>query len=89
MENKGLLKVNTRFDDNVVILKMFPGISQRVFNSVLNTPGLKGIVLETFGSGNVPTVRWLINCIKQAIKKGDHHFEYYSVRRWSGKYGSI
>lgn len=68
--NKGILKVNTRFDDNVVILKMFPGISQKVFNSILNMPGLKGVVLETFGSGNVPTSRWLINCIKRAIKKG-------------------
>jgi len=63
------LRVNTRFDDNVAILKIFPGISQRVFNSILNIPGLKGIVLETFGAGNVPTSRWLINCIKRAIKK--------------------
>jgi len=53
----------------VAILKIFPGISQRVFNSILNIPGLKGIVLETFGAGNVPTSRWLINCIKRAIKK--------------------
>lgn len=70
LENKGILKINTRFDDNVVILKMFPGISYKVFNSVLSITGLKGIVLETFGSGNVPTSRWLINCIKKAIKKG-------------------
>jgi L-asparaginase len=68
--NKGILKVNTNFEDNVVILKIFPGVSQRVFNSILNIPGLKGVVLETFGSGNVPTSRWLINCIKRAIKKG-------------------
>jgi len=69
-ENKGIIKVNTDFDDNVVILKIFPGINQNVFNSVLNTPGLKGVVLETFGSGNVPTSRWLINAIKRTIKRG-------------------
>lgn len=68
--NNGILSVNTACDDNVVILKMFPGINQTVFNSILNTPGLKGVVLETFGSGNVPTLRWLINSIKRAIKKG-------------------
>lgn len=68
--NKGILKVNTKFDDNVVILKMFPGINQHVFNSILNIPELKGVVLETFGSGNVPTSRWLITCIKRAIKRG-------------------
>ncbi len=69
-ENKGILKVNTDFDDNVVILKFFPGMNKNVLNSVLDTPGLKGVVLETFGSGNLPTSRWLINCIKRAIKKG-------------------
>lgn len=69
-ESNGALKVNTDFDDNVVILKIFPGINQNVFNSVLNTPDLKGVVLETFGSGNVPTSRWLINSIKRAIKRG-------------------
>jgi L-asparaginase len=68
-KNKGILKVNTNFDDNVVILKVFPGISQKVFNSIFNIPGLKGVVLETFGAGNVPTSRGLINCIKKAIKK--------------------
>lgn len=69
-ETKGILKVNTSFDDNVVILKMFPGINQNVMNSILNTPGLKGVILETFGSGNVPTTRWLTSCIKRAIKRG-------------------
>ena len=69
-ENKGILKVSTKFDNNVVILKMFPGINQKVFNAILCLPGLKGVVLETFGSGNVPTSRWLINCIKSAIKRG-------------------
>ena len=69
-KNGGILKVSTNFDDNVVILKIFPGISQSVFSSILNIPELKGVILETFGSGNVPTKRWLINCIKRAIKKG-------------------
>lgn len=67
-ENNGIFKVNTQFDDNVVILKMFPGINRKVFRSIMCIPGLKGVVMETFGSGNVPTSRWLINCIKDAIK---------------------
>lgn len=69
-DSKKGVKVNTNFSDNVVILKMFPGINQKVFSSVLNIPGLKGVVLETFGSGNVPTSQWLINSIKRAIKQG-------------------
>lgn len=69
-EEKGRLKLNTHFDDHVVILKMFPGISEKVFQSVMCIPGLKGVVLETFGSGNVPTFPWLIRCIKKAIHNG-------------------
>ena len=69
-ENKGILKINTRFDDNVVILKMFPGINEKVFKAIIDIPGLKGIVLETFGSGNVPTTQWLISSINKAIEKG-------------------
>lgn len=68
-ENKGIFKVRTGFSENVVILKMFPGISSQVMDSVLNIPGLKGVVLESFGSGNVPTTRWLINSIRKSIKK--------------------
>jgi L-asparaginase len=67
-DNKGILRVRTGFDDHVMILKMFPGISRTVIESILEKPGLKGLVLESFGSGNVPTSRWLINAIRKAIK---------------------
>jgi L-asparaginase len=69
-ENKGILKLNDNFDDNVIIIKMFPGISERIFKAIFAIPGIKGIILETFGSGNLPTAQWLINSIKKAIKHG-------------------
>ncbi len=59
-----------KFDPNVAILKLFPGISREVFEQILNIPGLKGLVLETFGSGNSPTNSWLIDALKIAINKG-------------------
>jgi L-asparaginase len=49
---------------------MFPGISSKVFNSVFSIPGLKGVVLETFGAGNVPTSEWLIDTVKHAVDMG-------------------
>lgn len=67
--NKGILNVNTQFDTNVVILKIFPGINKNVFDAVFNIPGLKGVIIESYGSGNLPTSRWLISSIKKAIKK--------------------
>ena len=49
------LKINRTFSKDVVILKLFPGITQEVIHATLNIPNLKGVVLETFGSGNAPT----------------------------------
>ncbi|AEW85875.1 asparaginase [Flavobacterium columnare] len=66
------LQVNTQFDTHVAIVKMFPGISESVINAILSIPHLKGIVLETYGSGNAPTLDWFINLLDQAIQKGIH-----------------
>jgi len=66
------LIVNKELDDNVVIVKMFPGINEYVFESIVNIPHLKGIVLETYGSGNAPTEEWFIKVLKKAIKNGIH-----------------
>src|SRR5690606_2651808 len=67
---KNSLKVNREMDDNVVIIKLFPGINRKVLASVINTPGLKGVVLETYGSGNAPTQDWFISILEEAISKG-------------------
>ena len=66
------LIVNKELDDNVVIVKMFPGINEYVFESIVNIPHLKGIILETYGSGNAPAEEWFIKVLKNAIKKGIH-----------------
>lgn len=38
----------------VASLRIFPGISPHMVDAVLKVPGLKGLVLETFGAGNAP-----------------------------------
>ena len=66
------LEVHTEFDDNVVVLKLFPGINQHIFNTFFTIPNLKGIILETYGSGNAPTEKWFVAIIEKAIKKNIH-----------------
>lgn len=66
------LSVHKELDDNVVIVKMFPGISESVLSAIVSIPHLKGIVLETYGSGNAPTEDWFIQILKKAIKSGLH-----------------
>ncbi len=62
--------VHKQLDDNVVIVKMFPGINESVLSSIVGIPNLKGIVLETYGSGNAPTEEWFIQILKEAICNG-------------------
>ncbi|MFE3847134.1 asparaginase [Flavobacterium sp. LB3P45] len=66
------LKVHKKLDNNVAIIKMFPGISEVVLAAILNIPNLKGVILETYGAGNAPTEDWFINLLKKAINKGLH-----------------
>jgi L-asparaginase len=64
------LKLLSAFDDSISILKLFPGISKNTVSALLHTPGLKGLILETFGSGNAPSSPWFIALLKEAIGKG-------------------
>lgn len=66
----GKLKVHTKLDPNIAILKLFPGITQNAVEAVLNTKKLKAVIMETFGSGNASTQKWFIDAIKKAIDKG-------------------
>ena len=68
--NDKALKVRTHFDNNVAIVKMFPGINEQVLSAILNSEGLKGIVLETYGAGNAPTEEWFLELLQMAIDKG-------------------
>ncbi len=69
--NKKLV-VHKEIDDHVVIVKMFPGINETILSSIIAIPNLKGIILETYGSGNAPTEEWFINTLKKAVKSGLH-----------------
>ncbi len=48
---------------DVAVLTMFPGIQPHFVQSVLNNPEMKGLLLRTFGSGNAPTDKWLIDAV--------------------------
>lgn len=64
------LKPHYLFDTNVVMLTLFPGIQEDIVRSLLHVPGLKAVVLKTFGSGNAPQKEWFIRQLKEATNKG-------------------
>lgn len=67
--NSGLI-VHKKFDTNVAILKLFPGINRKLINAVTRTEGLRALIIETFGSGNAPTYQWFIEDLRQYIERG-------------------
>ncbi len=64
------LRVQKELDDNIAILKLFPGITPNTVKSILHTDGLKAVILETFGAGNAPTATWFLDQLKEAIGRG-------------------
>jgi L-asparaginase len=64
------LRTYTQMADSVAILKLFPGINEQGVKGILGIAGLKGIVLETYGSGNAPTAAWFIKALQEAIDTG-------------------
>jgi len=64
------LIVHKNFDTNVAILKLFPGINRKLVKAIINTEGLRGLIMETFGSGNAPTYQWFLDDLKHYIDSG-------------------
>lgn len=64
------LRPNYNFETNIVVLRLFPGISKPIVKAVLNIPDLKGVVLESFGTGNAMTDDWFIEELHSAVDRG-------------------
>ncbi len=64
------LKIHNQLDNDIVVLKLFPGISQKLTGSILKTKGIKAVIIETFGAGNATTQDWFIDALKHCIDNG-------------------
>lgn len=76
--------VHKNMEAHVAIVKIFPGISEAVFTAIVSMPNLKGMILETYGSGNAPTNEWFVSALKAAIANG---LQVVNVTQCSG--GSV
>ena len=68
--SKKKLIVHLNLENDIAVLKLFPGISKKITHSILNTIGIKAVIIETFGAGNATTEEWFITALKDAIAKG-------------------
>lgn len=66
------LRVSKTLNHNIALIKLFPGITKTVLESIFKTPKLKAVIIETYGSGNCSTETWFINLLKENISNGLH-----------------
>lgn len=66
----GELRVQTAMSPDVAALRLFPGLTAATVHNFMRPP-LRGVVFETFGSGNAPD-RWpdLLAAIREATEAG-------------------
>ena len=64
------LKAHHEYNSNIIILSLFPGIQQEVVERVLQTKELRGVIFRTFGAGNAPQKKWLVDALKRATAEG-------------------
>lgn len=64
------LKAHHEYNSNIIIFSLFPGIQQEVVEKVLGAKELKGIIFRTYGAGNAPQKKWLVDALKKATAEG-------------------
>lgn len=63
------LEVKPRLDTGVLIIDLYPGMSRDILAHLLKTPGIKGVVMKTYGAGNGPTAPWFAELMKEAVEQ--------------------
>ncbi len=69
----GIFNAHTDLNDNVAVLRVFPGLNSTQLEHIINIPDLKAIVLETYGTGNALSSDWFLNSLRKAINDINIH----------------
>lgn len=70
LPTSGKLRLHSQLNQDIAVIKLFPGIQEKSLSPVFSIPGLKAVVLETYGSGNAPDHPWLIRVLEETIARG-------------------
>ncbi len=62
-------KFHKKLVTDIIVLKMFPGINKETVEYIFSLPTIKGLIIETYGSGNTTSSKWFIEALKKLIKK--------------------
>lgn len=64
------LRISTHLCSEIVVIRLFPGMSTSVLRSLLSIEDIKGAVFCSFGAGNAPTNPEFLSEIKSAVDRG-------------------
>lgn len=95
------LIVHKNIISDILLVKMFPGITRDTINHLFSYPNIKGMVIESYGSGNLTDKDWFIKALKKITDKeipvvnvtqcsgGSVDMSIYSVNKKLNKVGVI
>ncbi len=63
-------EIDTRMNNHVVVLSLFPGISEYIIDAAMNIQSNKLLIVRTYGSGNAMTHPWFLRSLENAIDGG-------------------
>ncbi|MCM1110756.1 MAG: type I asparaginase [Clostridium sp.] len=64
------LELHCAMDPNIILVNIFPGLTEQNLRWQLSAPGVKGVILRSYGSGNSPISPWFIDAICEAVDRG-------------------
>jgi len=64
------LNVHLKMESNILLVKMFPAMNEATVNHLFSYNEMKGIILETYGSGNLTNEIWFIEALKDLVARG-------------------
>lgn len=64
------LHIATQLAGGIELVKLFPGLGDEILEAMFSAPGLRAVVLETYGAGNAPTSERFIRILREAVERG-------------------
>lgn len=62
--------VNKNLNTDLGLIKIFPGMNRAFIENMFETPDLKAIIIEAFGSGNVFSHDWFKDLLRKKSREG-------------------
>ena len=54
-KRSGIFEIDTRINNSVLAIPFFPGLDFSMYNPIVDKNRVKGLVIEAYGSGNIPS----------------------------------